>query len=253
MTDPLAPLGAAPAGAALFLDFDGVLAEIAPRPELATIRPGLAGVVGALAERLGRVAVVSGRPVDFLVTMLPAHVDLVGLYGLERRIDGAHSTVADAEPWRLPIATAVGDAGEAFGAAVVEPKGVSLTVHYRNDDDLRVPMEQWARDTAARTGLDWRPAKRSFELHPPLHLDKGTAVAELGAGHDPVAYVGDDLGDLPAFDGLDRLADDGATTVRVAVRGDEAPDELLARADHVVDGTAGAEVVLRDLLDRLGG
>ena len=60
----------------------------------------------------------------------------------------------------------------------------------------------------------------------------------MGGGPDAAAYVGDDLGDLPAFDGLDVLAARGVATVRVAVASDEAPPILLNRADHVVEGPA---------------
>ena len=94
-----------------------------------------------------------------------------------------------------------------------------------------------------------RRAKRSFELHPPIRRDKCTVVVELAQGLDSVAYVGDDVGDLPAFDGLDQLAERGVTTLRVAVTSEEAPPILLRRADRVVDGPAGAEDLLRRLLD----
>jgi trehalose 6-phosphate phosphatase len=62
-----------------------------------------------------------------------------------------------------------------------------------------------------------------------------------------VCFLGDDVGDLPAYDGLDRLRDAGVHTVRVGVSTEEAPPELLARADVVVDGPAGALEVLQRL------
>ena len=63
----------------------------------------------------------------------------------------------------------------------------------------------------------------------------------------PVCFLGDDVGDLPAFDALDRLAAAGVHTVRVAVSTEEAPQEVLERADVVVDGPAGALAVLERL------
>jgi trehalose 6-phosphate phosphatase len=75
-------------------------------------------------------------------------------------------------------------------------------------------------------------------------------VAAAGGGMLTAAYFGDDMGDLPAFDGLDRLAAAGVDTVRVGVRTEEAPAELLRRADVVVDGPEGAlalfEALARD-------
>ena len=83
-----------------------------------------------------------------------------------------------------------------------------------------------------------RPARMSVELHPPIQTDKGSALQQLATDLAAVCYVGDDLGDLPAFDALDRLAADGVHTLRVAVASDESPPELLDRADLVLEGTA---------------
>jgi trehalose 6-phosphate phosphatase len=60
-----------------------------------------------------------------------------------------------------------------------------------------------------------------------------------------VLVAGDDLGDLAAFAAAAAIA--GGTGVRVAVRSSEAPPELLAQADVVVEGPSG----LRELLQRL--
>jgi trehalose 6-phosphate phosphatase len=59
--------------------------------------------------------------------------------------------------------------------------------------------------------------------------------------------VGDDVGDLPAFDALDRLADKGLDVVRVAVVSAETPSALIDRADHLVRGPAGTLELLESL------
>jgi trehalose 6-phosphate phosphatase len=92
-----------------------------------------------------------------------------------------------------------------------------------------------------------RSAKASVELHPPVPTDKGTVVEAAAGRFAAAAFFGDDIGDLPAFDGLDRLASAGLATVRVAVRTEEAPAELLRRADLVVDGPEGALAVFEEL------
>ncbi|PZR93244.1 MAG: trehalose-phosphatase, partial [Candidatus Nephthysia bennettiae] len=58
----------------------------------------------------------------------------------------------------------------------------------------------------------------------------------------------DDHGDLTAFDALDDLADSGVKVMRVAVRSDESPEELLERADLVVDSPSDVVHLLRRLL-----
>lgn len=243
--------GAAPARAGLFLDFDGVLADIAPQPDAARIRPAMPELLVALGRRLGRVTIISGRPVDYVAPMVPAEIDVVGLYGLEWRAGGDRGSLPEAERWRATIGGLTDQAQAAFGAAVVEPKGLSLTLHYRSDPASADTIRAWSAEQAARTGLEQRAAKQSVELHPPVARDKGTALMELSDGLDPVAYIGDDLGDLPAFDGLDRLAERGVATVRVVVDSDETPSALRARADVVVDGPAAVEDLLRELAQTL--
>ena len=237
--DRFGPFGRAPGRAGLFLDFDGTLADITNDPHGAVPRRGVPELLVALSRRLRRVVVVSGRPLAYLSRLIPAEVDLVGLYGLEWRTDGAAHTLDAAEPWRDVIEELSKRAVAEFGREVVEPKGLSLTLHYRNDPDLEGPMRRWVDDQAERTGVDGRAAKRSFELHPPIPCDKGTAMLERADGLDAVAYMGDDLGDLPAFDGLDRLSADGVAVLRVTVSSPEVPPILVTRADLVVDGPAG--------------
>jgi trehalose 6-phosphate phosphatase len=64
-----------------------------------------------------------------------------------------------------------------------------------------------------------------------------------------VVVAGDDLGDLSAFAAAAQLAAEGGDALRVAVASAEAPEQLLAEADLIVDGPPG----LRDLLRRLAG
>ena len=236
--------------AGLFCDFDGTLSEIADEPHGARPLDTVPDLLQRLAPRLGRVAIVSGRPVAYLAELLPAEVDLVGLYGLEWRADSVHHALPEAEVWRASIRQIVDEATSIFGSAAVEPKGLSLTLHYRSSGAEAQEIEAFVKERSVETGLDWRPARKSFELHPPICRDKGTALMELADGLDPVVYMGDDLGDLPAFDGLDELDRQGVGTLRVAVRSDESPPILLQRCDLVVEGPHGAAELLADILER---
>ena len=73
-------------------------------------------------------------------------------------------------------------------------------------------------------------------------------VEDLAMGCDAACFVGDDVGDIPAFDALDRLADKGLDVVKVGVVDEESAPEVLARAAVLVEGTAGAIAWLRSLL-----
>ncbi|NIR35124.1 MAG: trehalose-phosphatase, partial [Actinobacteria bacterium] len=75
--DALGPFGADPQRAGVFLDFDGTLSDITEDPSDAVPRAGVPELLAALGQRLGRVVVVSGRPLRHLDPMLPAAVDIV--------------------------------------------------------------------------------------------------------------------------------------------------------------------------------
>jgi trehalose 6-phosphate phosphatase len=206
-------------------------------------------VLGRLSERYGLVGVVSGRPVSYLVDRLAAAGDRVwlsGLYGLEGTDAGRPVEVPGVGWWRPVVAEAVQRSRERFGD-LVEDKGLSLTLHMRTAPELDDEIRAWAAAESVRSGLVERRAKASVELHPPVPTDKGTVVEAAAGGMAAAAYFGDDMGDLPAFDGLDRLAAAGVDTVRVAVRTEEAPPELLRRADLVVDGPEGCLAVFEEL------
>jgi trehalose 6-phosphate phosphatase len=199
------------------------------------------------------VAVVSGRPLEYLRRRLPGagRVELVGLYGLERARSGSASpeVVAEAEPWRAAVEAAASAAESAVPEGVgVERKGLAVTLHYRAVPGDEAAVHELARALAAETGLAWHPGKMSVELRPAIDTDKGSVIAALASGLEAVCFVGDDRGDLPAFEELARLRSAGVTTLAVGVSGAETPPEILDAADIVVEGTAGVMLLLRSLL-----
>ena len=246
MGDPFGPFVADPGSAAILTDFDGTLAPIVPDPARAEPLPGAVTVLHRLAERFALVGVVSGRPVSYLRDRLGEGLWLSGLYGLETFEHGAVVELAAAGAWREAVAVAAERARVAFGDAV-EPKGLSLTVHFRRSPERGPAVRSGADEEATRSGLVVRAAKASVELHPPLAADKGTVLERAAVGMRAVCFLGDDVGDLPAFAALDRLAQDRVHVVKVAVSTEEAPPALLEQADVVVDGPAGALALLERL------
>jgi trehalose 6-phosphate phosphatase len=252
VTELLAPFRDDPDGSGVFTDFDGTLAPIVDDPAAALPLPGVADALGALARRYGRVGVISGRPASFLAEHLGGRgVFLSGLYGLEFVEEGSGEVraIEEAAPWRDVVeqVAAAGDANLPAGISV-ERKGLSLTVHHRRDPSLEPESRAWVEARAEETGLVVHPARMSFELRPPLKRDKGTVLAEAAEGRRQVCFLGDDRGDLTAFDTLDRMAAEGVTVLRVGVDSEEAPAELLERADVVVEGPEGSLRILRGLL-----
>lgn len=241
-TEALKVLDQDPARTAVLTDFDGTLSEIVDHPDDAIPAPGVVDLLARMVRRFGRVGVVSGRPVAFLHDRLPVPgLTLVGQYGLERWVDGAVAVDAAARPYAAAVAAVARDAEDALPSVYVERKGeIAVTLHWRTRSDLGGAAERWARARAAELGLVTYPTKMAIELRPPVDVDKGRAVEGLADGMAVACFAGDDHGDLSAFAALDRLVDRGLLTaaVKIAVASAEAPAELLARADLVVDGPA---------------
>jgi trehalose 6-phosphate phosphatase len=234
----LGRLASAPGEAALFLDFDGVLAPIVSRREDAVLPAETRSELERLAARYALVSVVSGRAGDDLRARagVPGVV-LVGSHGLE--------LCPDAADWRQRIADFA--AGAAWPPEQTELKGPAVAFHYRLAPDQNVAaaaLEELA-SRARAAGLEARFGRKVLEVLPPIAADKGTAVRQLLAetGLARALVAGDDTTDLDAFRAVDGLEH----AVRVAVLSDESPALLAASAEIVV---AGTEAFLR-VLQRL--
>jgi trehalose 6-phosphate phosphatase len=247
----LAPLCADPSRTALLCDFDGTLAPIVEEPSSARPLDGAPELLGRLARRFATVAVVSGRPAAFLADRMAAGtgtgVELIGLYGMESvGPDGTVRPDGRVAPW-LPVVaeTAARLSDGAPDGVLVEVKGPAVAVHWRRAPGAGGWAVARTTEEAARSGLEAHPGRLSVELRPPLAIDKGTVVRRLTEGCAAACFLGDDIGDLPAFAELARrAAEDGVTVVGVAVRDAETAPEVADAADLSVDGPEGALAVL---------
>ena len=189
---------------ALFLDLDGTLADIEPRPDQVVAEPGRTRLLARLAEALGgRLAVVSGRALGDIDRILDGAVPaLAGVHGLQRR--RADGSVASVEPPAgLDEARRALIAGlPAREGLLVEDKGVAVAVHYRQAPDCAAQVAALCRATADRFGLERQPGDMVVELRPP-GADKGDAIEAFMSeppfrGAIPI-FVGDDLTDENGF------------------------------------------------------
>ena len=258
LPDVLAPLAAAPARSALFLDFDGTLSAIVADPRDARPLPEVPGLLSELAQEFELVAVISGRPTSFLADALgqPAGVTLAGLYGLERALQGPEH-----DKWADVIDEVVAQAETTAPPGIyVEPKGLTVTLHWRHAPAQKEWVVAFADSAAARHDLLVHEGRHERELRPPLHVDKGTVVRslaeELAGGLDNAAAFGDDIGDLPAFAAVTALTKPDGTplySVRVAAVDTESPQKVADAADLTVAGATGAVALLSALSDAAHG
>src|SRR5690606_34107684 len=131
-------------------------------------------------------------------------------------------------------------------------KGRALAVHTRTATDPNAALaalEGPVTELATGLGLRTEPGKQVLEVRP-TGMDKGLALHSAVRDLDAlsVIYLGDDRGDLPAFEAVRELRAKGVASYGVWVASDEQPGEL---GDLVVDGPAGAAAWLHQLADEL--
>jgi trehalose 6-phosphate phosphatase len=97
---------------------------------------------------------------------------------------------------------AVANLGAQVEGAVVEDKGLSLSVHYRGARDPAVAARRLRRILGRLSGARLVGGKRVFNLVPASAPNKGTAFDRLRAlhGREAALFVGDDLTDEDVFE-----------------------------------------------------
>jgi trehalose 6-phosphate phosphatase len=247
------------------LDFDGTLSPIVDDPARAVIHPEAPETLAALAAHVRAVVVITGRPARQVVGLghledladgLPAGAELavMGQYGHERW-DSRTRQFASPEPpaglaafrEELPGLLAQQDAADAH----VEEKGLAIAVHVRRLPHAAEIFDALARtlaEAAERHDLTLEPGRLVLEVRAP-GMHKGLAVRAAVEEHDAraVVFVGDDLGDLQAFEAVRVMREEGLPALLVCSGSDE--QEAVARlADVVVDGPRGVVSLLADLI-----
>lgn len=249
--------------AGLFLDFDGTLSNIVRLPADARPAEGARDVLESLARTFGLVAVVSGRSAHDLLGWLGPSLEIWGLHGAERTESGRVELSPRAQPYMDLMKQVLAEAAASIEKAavpgvVLEDKGVMIGLHYRAATERERAERELtliAEELRSRHGLLLAEGKLAIELRPPVAFSKQQVVLDRAReeGLKAAAFIGDDVVDLPGFDALDELASEGVAALRVAVDSSEAPPELIARADVVVDGPSGTVEFLKGLVALAGG
>lgn len=204
---PLVDLLAGPRPAALFLDFDGTLVELAAAPDAICVPAQLPGALETLAVRLeGRLALVSGRALEDLDRHLGERaIAAAGSHGASLR--GADGRSLGREAAALPPWARAELEDTAVRLALryeAKPHGGAL--HWRENPGAETLALAAITTLAKRHGLAVKHGKAVAELVGP-GADKGAAVRAFCA-LDPFA------GSLPVFVGDDLTDEDGMIAAR---------------------------------------
>ncbi len=247
------------------LDFDGTLAPIVDDPAQAHIHPEAGDVLVDLAGQVLAVAVVTGRParqaldlgglehVGNAIGDAGRELYLFGQYGNERWSSTNRRVIGPRPPHGL--ATFIADLPRLLrrlGAedAHIEEKGLAVAVHTRRLDDPEATFDALLpaiREQAARHDLVVEPGKQVIEVRS-SGMHKGIVVERLVEELDArgFLFVGDDLGDVEAFEAVAVLAKSGLATLLVCSESSE-ESALRRLSDVVVQGPEGVLDLLRQL------
>ena len=209
---------------ALFLDVDGTLLDLGPRPDAVTVPHGLREALADLQRRLdGALALVSGRAISNLDRLFaPLRLPAAGQHGAELRPRADAAVTAAAGSVSLDIlAERLGPFAASHPGVVVEAKGLSVALHCRQAPEALGAAGKLVRSLVAEThgALDLLPAHFGFDIKL-RRASKGRAVAAFLAeapfhGRVPV-FAGDDATDEGAFAAV---LERGGHAIRVGGRG----------------------------------
>jgi trehalose 6-phosphate phosphatase len=187
---------------AYFLDVDGTLLGIMPRPEDVIADEGLLTLLARLAQAAdGALALVSGRTIgDIDRIFAPLIFPAAGLHGAEIRFPDGRRRLSNGlkDAVRRPVADFVAQRP----GLRLEDKGAALAVHFRQAPELGAEVLEFLRLLAQESGLAVQEGKMVAELKEGRH-DKGKGIEALLActpfcGRTPV-FAGDDVTDESGF------------------------------------------------------
>ncbi len=215
-------------GLLLFLDYDGTVVEIAPRPELAVPSSDLLGILSKLAARQDiAVVVVSGRPLRELLDFLPIPgLNYIGSHGGEGRVADRHWVKSDtAGPAGEPEHQAQSLASRLAGLSGwrLEQKPLGVALHFRQADPdqatrIRAVLTEWVQEIMNSGPVEVIWGRKVLEVLP-KGVSKGAAIQEIldihGFSHLFPVYLGDDTTDESAFQVLTGIG----LTIKVGAAG----------------------------------
>lgn len=210
----------------LFLDYDGTIVPIQPRPELARLKSETVDILQSILESPNFfVCIVTGRSIENIRNLVNMNdVSFIGNHGFEIWHKGKHWIHPAANKSRPPlrrVARELKKVTEHIDGIAIENKVFTVSIHFRN-----VARRYEAHIKRALTqvvGLNdtmftLTTGKKVCEIRPNIDWDKGKGVMRwlrMSRLQKPlVIYIGDDRTDEDAF----RVIGDDGITISVGYR-----------------------------------
>src|ERR1700754_1802935 len=236
--------------AAILLDIDGTLLDLAPTPREVWVPPGLAETLAGLLEATsGALALVSGRSLnDIDLIFAPKQFPAVGGHGAEMRLSTAdnEAVAAHAPPMDKELKLRLAAIAKLSPGILLEDKGYSLALHYRlapHAERAIYEAVSLIRADLPNAPIEVLPGKSVCEIKC-AGFNKATGVLELMKhapfqGRRPI-FIGDDVTDEVVFGIMPDLGGFAFSVGRraqgVAGHFDE-PRDVRAFLARLLDGT----------------
>ena len=197
---------------AVFLDYDGTLAAIAPSPAEAALPYATREILKGLVRlRNVKAAVVSGRALGVLQAMIQVPgLSYVGSHGAEFCSPGMTSRFVTKKYYRMlqGLAQSISSGSGGMRGVLFEQKPVSFAIHYRKaavsvERKIKRVVSDICADAVLKGQVSIIHGKKVVEIMPPNAINKGQAVKRLwhkwGKNKFLPIFIGDDRTDEPAF------------------------------------------------------
>ncbi|MFA5159651.1 MAG: trehalose-phosphatase [Candidatus Omnitrophota bacterium] len=199
-----------------FLDYDGTLTPIVPKPEKARLKMAARSILRSLSNLPGvKMAVVSGRSLLDLEKIMGAipGIIYVGNHGLEMKAKDffwSHPSVKQASRIMPCIWNELGKSLRPVKGMLLENKIVGISLHYRLVPEAKIAVlyrnfleiiAPWVRSGAVNV----QEGKKVWEIRPrPRLWHKGKVIRKLlkkygKEGNFLPVFIGDDRTDENAF------------------------------------------------------
>jgi trehalose-phosphatase len=201
----------------LLSDYDGTLTPIVSRPEEAILPPAVRDKLHTLSERPGfSVGIISGRSLPEVKSMVGIEkIYYAGNHGLEMEGPGIKFISPEAQAARArmkDLARQLVSRLTSIKGALVEDKGLSLSIHYRlvkrgEENTVTEIINHLASPLLNNGEIRITSGKKVWEIRPPIDWHKGKAVEAIRKEikifqkleQVMTIYLGDDITDEDAF------------------------------------------------------
>lgn len=221
------------AGHALYLDIDGTLLELAPKPDRVEVPIWMVPLLERLSRRLdGAFAFVSGRTIDAIDALFqPLQLPAVGVHGAQIRLQGETASmdedlVAELQG-ALPL---LRRAIAPLRGVWLEDKRCAIALHYRDVPERGREVLKVAELVVSSLGPAFAPlvGKCVVEIRA-RQFTKGAGIRRLMErdpfrGRSPI-FAGDDVTDEDAFAYVNQV---GGISLRIGSSGPSAATHRLA-------------------------